>query len=182
MTLSQNDGQLFYKLWLPLLDFVNSKFKVNKVKKMATATSLDLKKVIEVANVLWNNVSIIDDYIKSNKGKPLDEREKSILSNWKKCVPGRYMIERHLKKGTIFISMENEQVYLVSGIISGIDEMFFGAPLPLMIEATLIPFENVIITDGLIMPYNVFMGPGIKRSFKEKYLEAKNSGEIITTL
>ena len=30
MILSDKDGQLFYKLWLPLLDYVNEKFKVNK--------------------------------------------------------------------------------------------------------------------------------------------------------
>lgn len=36
MTLSEKDGQLFYKLWLPFLDYVNEKCKVNKnVKDMA---------------------------------------------------------------------------------------------------------------------------------------------------
>lgn len=29
MTLSEKDGQLFYKLWLPPLDYVNEKCKVN---------------------------------------------------------------------------------------------------------------------------------------------------------
>lgn len=28
MTLSEKDGQLFYKLWLPFLDYVNEKCKV----------------------------------------------------------------------------------------------------------------------------------------------------------
>lgn len=28
MTLSREDGQLYYKLWLPLLDYVNKKYRV----------------------------------------------------------------------------------------------------------------------------------------------------------
>lgn len=61
-------------------------------------------------------------------------------------------MERHLKKGSMLISMEDEKVYQVVGIISSLKEMFLYAPMPLMIEATLMPFKDVIITDGLIMP------------------------------
>ena len=36
MTLSQEDGQLYYRLWLPLLDFVNRKYRVSsKLKNIA---------------------------------------------------------------------------------------------------------------------------------------------------
>ena len=51
MTLSEKDGQLFYKLWLPLLDYVNEKCKVNKnVKDMANAKSLNPQEVKEIAS------------------------------------------------------------------------------------------------------------------------------------
>ena len=54
MTLSQEDGQLYYKLWLPLLDFVNRKYRVNrKLKRIATAKELDPAEVKKVANKLW---------------------------------------------------------------------------------------------------------------------------------
>ena len=33
MTLSQEDGELYYKLWLPLLDYVNKKYRVNRKLK-----------------------------------------------------------------------------------------------------------------------------------------------------
>ena len=29
MTLDKNDAELFYELWLPLLDYVNKKYGVN---------------------------------------------------------------------------------------------------------------------------------------------------------
>lgn len=65
MTLSQEDGQLYYKLWLPLLDFVNRKYCVNrKLKSIATAKELEPSEVKKVANKLWSDVVIIDDYLK----------------------------------------------------------------------------------------------------------------------
>ena len=84
MTLSEKDGQLFYKLWLPLLDYVNEKCKVNKnVKDMANAKSLDPQVVKEIANVLWDDVSIIDQYLIDQRADMPDEH-KEIISSWKR--------------------------------------------------------------------------------------------------
>ena len=166
MTLSQEDGQLYYKLWLPLLDFVNKKYRINsKIGSMATAKRLDPADVKQVANKLWTDVTIIDDYLKKNEDFP--EEHKEIIRSWKRRIQGKYLMERHLKKGTIFISLETEEVYQVSGIISSWEEMFFGAPMPLMLEATFMPFRDVIISDGLVMPYNILVGSGMKRMFTE---------------
>ncbi len=181
MTLSQEDGQLYYKLWLPLLDYVNRKYQVKrKLKNIATAKELDLADVKEVANKLWSDVTIIDDYLNENIDLPEEHRE--IIQSWKRRVQGQFMMERHLKKGTIFISLENEEVYQVSGIISSWEEMFFGAPMPLMVEATFMPFRDVIISDGLVMPYNILVGGEMKRMLKDMYMAAKNSGQIHQSL
>ena len=131
MTLSQEDGQLYYRLWLPLLDYVNRKYRVNrKLKSIATAKELDLADVKEAANKMWSDVTIIDDYLKETPDLPDEHRE--IIQSWKRRVQGKFMMERHLKKGAIFISLENEEVYQVSGIISSWEEMFYGVPMPLI--------------------------------------------------
>ncbi len=181
MTLSQEDGQLYYKLWLPLLDFVNRKYRTSrKLKNIAAAKSLDPAEVKKVADRLWSDVNIIDDYLKENDELP--EEHEEIVRSWKRRIQGQFLMERHLKKGTIFISLENEEVYQVSGIISSWEEMFYGAPMPLMLEATFMPFRNVIISDGLVMPYNVLVGSGMKQIFKDVYMTAKKNGLIRRTL
>jgi phage gp36-like protein len=64
MTLTEEDGRLFYELWFPLLDYVNKKKKVNKgLKDMAHAKELDPMDVREIADVLWDDVAIIDEYL-----------------------------------------------------------------------------------------------------------------------
>ena len=181
MTLSEKDGQLFYKLWLPLLDYVNEKCKVNKnVKDMATAKSLNPQEVKEIANVLWDDISLIDQYLIDQRTDISDEH-KEIISSWKRRVQGRFVMERHLKKGTIFVS-EDDRVYQVQGIISSWEEMFFNAPMPLLMEATFIPFRDVIISDGLVMPYNIVIRKNMAKQFKDVYMSAKKSGTLIKSL
>lgn len=182
MKLSEKDGQLFYKLWLPLLDYVNKKCKVNrKLKNIATAKNLEPSEVKEVANVLWDDISLIDQYL-AEDGADLLEEHRSIVSSWKHCVQGHFIMERHLKSGTIFISEEGEKVYQVYGIISSWEEMFQYVPMPLLIEATFIPFRDVIISDGLVASYPIVIGKNMAKQMKNIYMEAKKKGKIIRTM
>ena len=103
MTLSDKDAKLFYELWLPLLDYVNETCKVNrKVKNLETGENLNPKEVKEIANVLWDDVSLIDQYLKGD-GKGISDENKEIIRSWKRRIQGRFVMERHLKKGTIFL-------------------------------------------------------------------------------
>lgn len=182
MVLSEKDGQLFYELWLPLLDYVNKKYKVNKkLKNMANSRMLDPAEVKKVADALWEHVDIIDQYLEENSaGIPEDHRQ--IISSWKYCLPGKFVLERNLKKGSIFISCEDGRVFQVLGIVSSFEEMFPYEPLPVLVEATLLPFRDMIITDGLVAEYPVVIGSNMKKQFKEIYMAAKKNGEVIRTL
>ena len=60
--------------------------------------------------------------------------------------------------------------------------MFPFAPLPLILEATFIPFRNVIISDGLVLPYNILIGSNMKKQFKDIYMTAKKNGTLIKSL
>ena len=178
--LNEEDAKLFYILWKPLLDYVNKKMRVNHLKDIAHASCLIPEEVKEIASVLWDDTSIIDEYL-ADEGSRLTVRECCIVASWKNCINGNFIMERHLKKGTILIG-ENNEVYQVSGIISSFKEMFEGMPMPLMIKATLLPFEDVIITDGLIMSYPMMIGSGMKQMLKDTYMDAKTEGRIITRL
>lgn len=93
-----------------------------------------------------------------------------------------FIIERHLKKGSVFIRAEDEEVYLVSGIISSWDEVICGRPLPVVLKAVLIPFKNVIISDGLVVTHNLFFGKNMRSEFKDIYLSAKKNQSIHKSL
>ena len=124
MKLKPEDAELFYELFFPLLDYVNENFHVTTEKVRFTGESIDPQDAYEVANFLWKRAQIIDDYL--NEKKLPDER-REIIHGWKRCISGTFILERHLKKGSVFISSSTEDVYLVNGIIDSWNEMLYGA-------------------------------------------------------
>lgn len=76
MTLSVEEGQFFNKLWLPLLDYVNQRFEVN-VERCAMAGGGNFKphKVKVVADKLWDDVSVIDDYLSEQTDMPQEHKD-----------------------------------------------------------------------------------------------------------
>lgn len=182
MTLNKEDAKLFYDLWFPLLDFVNEKFAVNPhMAKIHGAKTSNPNKVKEVANVLWDNIQIIDEYLEWH-GTALSNENRSIIEGWKRRFGDDFILERHLKSGSVFISAHTNEVFLVSGIISSWEEIFYYRSPPIMLNAVLIPFQNVIISDGLVLPYNASFGKGYSSGFKDIYMTAKKSSSIHITL
>ena len=109
-----------------------------------------------------------------------DHRE--IIAGWSRFVSGEFILERNLKRGSVFISSEDEQVYMVSGIFSSWEEMIPQADLPILLRATLIPFKDRIIYDSIVTSSNVIIGRGYAEIFKDIYLSAKQAKSIHTSL
>ena len=179
--LPEEDVKLFYKLFFGLLDYVNEKKKVNDLKDLAKQKSMNPNDVKDIARAVWQDTSLIDAYL-SERGSVLPSEEQAILRSWKRVLSGRFIIERNLKKGSVLINVEDNSVYLVRGIITSLEEMFYYQALPVMMDAELLPFKGVIITDGLVYPLNIFMGGGVRKSLKDAYNSAKKRGQIHTSL
>ena len=186
-TLSPEDRKTFFRLFIPLLDFTNQKYEINEYLsedlRMGRPDTQELK---EVADVLWENPETIDEYIEATEKQfGLEEADRRLLEGWRYPVSGRFILERHLSKGSIFIDAENTEtmkVYLVKGLTEPWSEMLADFRPPILLRATLIPFGNCIISDGLVYPHNIIFGSGAKSDFKDYYMHAKQNGKIITSL
>ncbi len=160
---------------------LNEKHHVNtNLKDIAKADMLDPREVKIVADALWSDVSFIDEYLEGKEDLPEEHRE--IIRNWKRRIQGRFAMERHLKKGSIFVSLDNDEVYQASGILSSWEDMFYGVPMPLIVDATFIPFRDVIISDGLVRMYSILVGSGWKKMLKDTYMTAKKNDRIHRSL
>ena len=179
--LPPEDGDLFYKIFFPFLDFVNGKLHINNLKNLGEKKSLDPSAVKEIAKAVWSDTSLIGEYLAAH-GSALPLEHQAILKSWERCISGRFVLERNLKNGGILISLDDERVYQVRGIKSSFEEMYYYHSLPVMIDATLLPFKGVIITDGLLGTMNVFLGSGVKKQMKDIYTSAKRRKQIITKL
>ncbi len=52
----------------------------------------------------------------------------------------------------------------------------------MLVDAVLLPFEDRIIYDSLLMPYRLMFGAGIRRSLNEAYRRVQEQGGVTTTL
>lgn len=181
MVINKEQGDLFYRLWLPLLSYANYKYDIiDDFAADAPSKGISPEKASRVANRIWEDVSIIDEYIELSSDD-MNEAEINIVSGWKKAVRGTFVVDRHLRKGSILVSAD-KKVYLVKGIYSSWRDMLGNLPMPQMVEATLIPFQGEIIHDGLVHPYGVCMGKNMADEAKNIYLDAKNRDKIYTCL
>ena len=174
MRLERSDAELFYTLWFPLLHFVNRKYHIcpeaERIDKRRGVNAGDAK---EIADYLWSNPTVLEEYLAAGK---LSDEHAQIVAGWKRCKPGRYILERHLQKGSVFISAEDGAVYVVKGLFSTWAEMLGEAPV--LLDAVLIPFRGGIISDGLVMPYRICFGKGARENFKDAYMNAKRNHAI----
>lgn len=174
MRLEYCDVALFYRLWFLLLDFVNRKYHVCPKREIIDPEEgVDPCDAKAVADYLWSHTGVIEAYLAEAE---LPEEYAQIVAGWKRCKPGRYILERHLKKGSVFISAEDGAVYMVKGLCSTWEEMLGEAPI--LLDAVLIPFRDSIISDGLVVPYGIYFGKGAKADFKEAYMTAKKNKTI----
>jgi len=183
MYLSKDEAQIFYKLWLGLLEYTNNKYKLNpKLKKLVSAKSINPEDLIPIKNKLWEDKNLIDEYLTMYSDlHSYDEIE--ILKDFKRNIPGKYIIFKNLKKYTIFMSTDGDvKSYGVVGISNPIDVMFPAYILPRYVDAVLLPFRGKIIYDSLILPYNISLGSGIKKGLNEDYRNSKGSYWIIIVI
>jgi len=178
MVLQTEERKLFFKNWLKLLSFVNDKHGiVPNFGHPESPVGLDIQKVAKIRNKLWENTSIIDEYIKRSK---LDITESSLVNSWKIYVKTNFLIFRELKNYCIFWDLKKNDLYGVIGITSRMsDTVSF---LPYMAETVLIPFKDRIIYDGLLAGKNLSFGGNLKKSLNEEYSEIKKKKGIILEL
>ena len=104
-TLSPEDRKTFFRLFIPLLDFTNQKYEINAyLSEDMRRGHPDMQDLKEVAAVLWANPETIDEYIEAaEKQFGLEEQDRRLLESWRLPVSGRFILERHLSKGSVFI-------------------------------------------------------------------------------
>ena len=180
MRLPSSQVKRFYDIWVPLLLFVNRKRQlVSSMLEADLHDPWDTRDAKKVRDALWADDALRDAFVAENPAS-LSATDLALVDSWRYRQAGSFYVFRHLKKHSLFIEDKDRSVYAVIGLTSPIAELL--PFMPCLVNAVLLPFENQIIYDSLIMPYNITFGPGIRRGLQQSYKDAKERGAIITSL
>ena len=182
MKLSEEDVELFYKLHPALLFYTNQqKGVVGDVTTVEDFMELPIEEKIKVREILYKHPKLIDSFVRENPFN-FSQEELEIVKSWKNFIKDEFYLFRYLKKYAIFLDDNSPQkAYGVLALKSDFQDI--ARPwLPVFLKAVLLPFKGQIIYDGVLIPYPVSFGPGIRHDLKEAYQEAKARFGIITSL
>ena len=177
MILDPEDASLFYRAWWPLLTWVNDQRGV--VPRFATATPgrpLSPALALPVRNALWADDSLREQFLAEGASE-LGAAERELIASWKHRVSDRFVVFKHLKKHSIFMSKE---VFAVVGLYSPLAELL--PHVPMFVQAVLLPFRDQIIIDGLVESMQIGFGPGARRMLHSQFTEAKAHSRVRSTL
>lgn len=179
MILSDEDAALFYRAWGALLTWVNDQRQiVPRFPRPALGAPIEPALALRIRDVVWADDSLRERFL-ADGAADLGAAERELVASWRHRVRGQFVLFNHLQKHSIFMS---EAVYGVRGIYSPLAMMF--PSVPMFVQAVLIPFRDVIITDGLLQtqPMHITFGGGVRRMFKDQYSAARTAGRILTSL
>jgi len=166
-----------------LLYFAGQRRKV-LAKKLTYKQFLDkpLGVKADCREALYEPTPLFDDFLEA-VGDQLSPEDKAIVSDWKRHVRGSFVVLKHLKKHTIFLNTEKRlKAYAVLGLTTDLPELFPNYALPMYVQTVLLPYKGLIVCDGILLGYNVLIGPNMSRNMKADYEKVKKAGKIIAAL
>lgn len=164
MVLNDEQNGLFFDVMDSLLYYVNDRFRVVEGFTLDYASPLDDVKSSLVAHTLWENVAIIDDFVRENPYR-LPQRCLDIAASWKYALPGMYTLVRYQSGRAIL--MGEAGVFSVCGVTYELEQEI--GPAPAYVELVLLPFEDLIIYDGFLQAYDIERTPSSAQRIQDEF-------------
>jgi hypothetical protein len=183
MLLTPQDVELFFKLHRALMFFVNQRLPVipDDLASPDEFAALSPEARLKVRDAFLNHSDLLQSFVDENPAD-LPDDELDIIRSWQHLVHGKFYVFRELKKYTVFLSTDKQPVaYGVLALSQPFEELV-GPHLPVLTQTVLLPFQGMIVYDGLLNTYRISFGRGIRRSLNENFKEAKARQGIVTSL
>lgn len=149
--LRYQDAVFFFETMYELYDFVNEEQRIIPEKIIPTYPNrLSDMTLYPVRNALWDDPSAIDRYLQKAIVTP---RKRALLESWRdKHVRDSFILLEYREEDVLMLDSGSEStasVYAVKGIRNPIGWATRMVP-PVWIGTVLLPFEGVIVYDGII--------------------------------
>ena len=150
MVLNDEQCNRFFDTMDALLLYVNERFQVVEGFTLDYESQIGDMKVSLVAHTLWENVEIIDAFVRDNPAHLPQQCLDTALA-WKNALPGMYIVVRY--QGGRALMMNDVGVFSVSGVTLELEDEI--GKVPAYVEMVLLPFDDLVVYDGFMQVYDV---------------------------
>ena len=164
--LSDQEVNLFYKLYFGLLYYTNQKYRINpKLKNLHKPVGINPYDIVDIVERFWNEKDdLIIEFVKKNPLK-FNREELNMVQEFKRGKRGLYIVVRYEEEYTSF--MDDCKVYMVKGLNCNMDEIISNDHLPTPFITALIPFKNNIVYDGMLSEFPISIGIQMKKQMEK---------------
>ena len=180
MKLPEAETRLFYKLYHPLLLYTARKTgQIKNATLSGAIKQIPYKKLNDIRAALYGAGDWFDAFAAENPLR-FSLKELEIVRSWKNFIKGRFYVVRYLKAYAVFLTGDSPpKAYGVHSLYSSFADVI-GSDLPVLLETVLLPWQDKIIYDGLLSPFNIHLGSGVQEGIEDSYRRAKVQYGIIT--
>ena len=173
----EDDGKMFFALKNLLFDYINQKYHINKeLEDFSDICNAFPEEIIEIRKKLWEDESIINEYIEENPNE-LSNDLIEIIKQWnKKKINKTFTLYKYEDEYAVF--MDDNYIYYVKGLRDRIRDMIPENSLPMFVETVLLPLNNQIIYDSYIQQYTISFGANMKKEMDRVYKELLRNNKV----
>ena len=153
MHLTDRQLDRFFDLLDGLIIFANERLHLVDGLRLPIVGDETEMKAAYVCDSLWRHVEVIDEYVRLNP-RHLNASNLQVISSWRDVLVGKFTLVR-FERGRAIL-MGDAGMFAVAGLDDDPEKRLTTCPD--MVLAALLPFEGVIISDGLMLgdgiPFN----------------------------
>lgn len=176
MHLTEAQNERFYNLHDCLMIYANEVLGIGNILYDEETGHPFPNAVQEVAEAVWEDVSIINDLVSENPFGFSGEEIEAILK-WKQAITGVFVVFDHEQDAPQFLG--NGYVFEVRGLTMDIGELLPYSPIA--VKGTLLPFEGSIVFGMQLLSFQVTFGEGMLRMFGTSFAEALEEHGLVKT-
>jgi len=145
------------------------KYKSIMIHLNGRAIPSGIEEYVALRSEIYERIEDIDKNCKELVGEQFIESLRSAI-----CTNFVYL--KKYRNGYALQDTESGIYYQVAALTTPLEEFL---PEFCYIETAIVPFENYLICDGLVLSGNVLIGKNMAKEIRDGYWEAKRTGELI---
>ncbi|ACV23148.1 SEC-C metal-binding domain-containing protein [Slackia heliotrinireducens] len=177
MFFNEHLSNKFFDIFDTLMDYANVAMNMYPDLNDPTGQYIDTQRQSEVADQLWDNIGVMDQFINTNPAG-FNREELDIVRSWKSVLSGNLFVVTQPGRPAVFLY--EDRVFEVYGITEEVSSITSGAT-HIAARGALLPFEGKVTYGAALLEMPLELPVEIKAHLNRTIEQAYRENTVIRT-